>query len=194
MPNSTEVWPLWRHCQSLACGQPTAGTRGQTEQQHFPQETGLTQTGKNARSSACAQLHTKKEDKWPCSSIRKTPKQAWADRKTRGSEGVSGQRCSWRRISVPTRGCHQSIALWMDKPHNRAVITRSGCLFYKNNLKAPENIKLILLLVIIFLKEYIYIYLNICACLHDKSLQSYRTLSTLWTVAHQVPLFMGFSK
>ena len=65
---------------------------------------------------------------------------------------------------------------------------------YKNNLKAPENIKLILLLVIIFLKEYIYIYLNICACLHDKSLQSYRTLSTLWTVAHQVPLFMGFSK
>ena len=65
---------------------------------------------------------------------------------------------------------------------------------YKNNLKAPENIKLILLLVIIFLKEYIYIYLNICACLHDKSLQSYRTLSTLWTVAHQVPLFMGFSR
>lgn len=36
---------------------------------------------------------------------------------------------------------------------------------YKNNLKAPENIKLILLLVIIFFKEYIYIYLNICTCI-----------------------------
>ena len=78
MPHSTEVWPLWRHCQSLACSQPTAGTQGQTELQHFPQEAELTQTGKNVRSNACAQLHTKKENKWPQSGIRKTPKQPWA--------------------------------------------------------------------------------------------------------------------
>lgn len=37
MPDSREVWPLWRHCQSLACSQPTAGTHGQAELQ-FPSE------------------------------------------------------------------------------------------------------------------------------------------------------------
>lgn len=30
--NSTDVWPLWRHCQNLAYSQPKAGTRGQSKQ------------------------------------------------------------------------------------------------------------------------------------------------------------------
>lgn len=55
MLNSTEVWPLWRHCQSLAWSQPTAAeTHGQTERQNFAQEVGLIQTGKNVKFSACA--------------------------------------------------------------------------------------------------------------------------------------------
>lgn len=74
MPNSTEVWPLWRHCQSLACSQPAAGTHGQTELQSFPQKARLTQTGKNVQSNACAQLQTKKkENTLPYSSTRKIP-------------------------------------------------------------------------------------------------------------------------
>ena len=40
---------------------------------------------------------------------------------------------------------------------------------------------------------YIYIYTHICV--HAKPLQSSPTLvATLWTVAHQVPLSMGFSR
>ena len=33
-----------------------------------------------------------------------------------------------------------------------------------------------------------------CLCVHAKSLPSCPTLSILWTVAHQAPLFMGFSR
>ena len=32
------------------------------------------------------------------------------------------------------------------------------------------------------------------ACVHAKSLSPVRLFATLWTVAHQAPLFMGFSR
>ena len=35
---------------------------------------------------------------------------------------------------------------------------------------------------------------NVHACMHAKSLQSFLTLASLQTVAHQAPLSMGLSK
>ena len=41
---------------------------------------------------------------------------------------------------------------------------------------------------------YTYIYVCVCVCVHAMSLQLCPTLVTLWTVAHQAPLSMGFSR
>ena len=41
---------------------------------------------------------------------------------------------------------------------------------------------------------YIYIHIYIYTCISAKSLQSCLTLATLWTVAYQAPLPMGFSR
>ena len=40
----------------------------------------------------------------------------------------------------------------------------------------------------------IYVYTYIYVCVHAMSLQLCPTLVTLWTVAHQAPLSMGFSR
>ena len=54
------------------------------------------------------------------------------------------------------------------------------------------------LFLILYINIYIYIHLYACIytdiCVLAKSLQSYTTLVTLWTIAYQAPLFMRFSR
>lgn len=54
----------------------------------FPQKVALTQTGKNVKSNACAQMHTKKEGGHLIAAYGKNPKQLQACRMTTGSEDV----------------------------------------------------------------------------------------------------------
>lgn len=76
MPNSTQVWPLRRHCQCLARSQPGAAAYVRLSSS-FSQEVKLTQTGKNVKFRACDQLYTKKKGETALEQCKEKAQQLW---------------------------------------------------------------------------------------------------------------------